>query len=248
MTRRFGGKVAVVTGAGSGVGREVARRLHAEGAQLVVSDISGHEADAADELRGAVAVRADVARPDEIRAVVERAVAEFGGLDVLSNNAGIDGQLGPVETCSEENFDRVVAVNLKGVFFGMQAAIPYLRARGGGAIVNIASTAALVGMPLLGAYCASKGGVVQATRAAAIECAKDRIRVNAVCPGAIDTPLLRKIDETHPEAVAAAEQMTPLGRRAHPKEIAAVAAFLASDDASFVTGTIMAADGGMTSL
>jgi NAD(P)-dependent dehydrogenase (short-subunit alcohol dehydrogenase family) len=241
-------KVAVVTGAGSGVGRAAARLFHEAGAKLVVVDITGAQNDTALELGGdVVAAQADVAQPTDVDAMIDRAVKHFGRLDILFNNAGIDGVLGPIEDCTLENFEHVIAVNLRGVFLGIKAALPVMKRQQSGSIINTASVAGIVGMPMLGAYCASKGGVVQLTKAVAGEVAAQGIRVNAICPGAIDTPLLHKLTEMHPELTAGAEMMTPMGRRGRPEEIAQVALFLASDASSFVTGAVYPADGGLTS-
>jgi len=242
--QRLDGKVAIVTGAGSGIGRAIATALHAEGAAIVAADISGNEKALADELgERAVAVRADVTEGSDVAAMVDAARAAFGGLHVMVNNAGIDGTMGPIADCSEENFDRVIAVNLKGVFLGMKHALPVMVAGGGGSVVNIASAAGLVGFPMLPAYCASKGGVVQLTRAGALEYAAAGVRVNAICPGVIDTPLTAGID---PGMTDAATAMTPLGRLGRPSEIAALAVFLASDESSYMTGAAVSIDGGFT--
>jgi len=190
-----------------------------------------------------VAVRADVTEGSDVAAMVDAARAAFGGLHVMVNNAGIDGTMGPIADCSEENFDRVIAVNLKGVFLGMKHALPVMVAGGGGSVVNIASAAGLVGFPMLPAYCASKGGVVQLTRAGALEYAAAGVRVNAICPGVIDTPLTAGID---PGMTDAATAMTPLGRLGRPSEIAALAVFLASDESSYMTGAAVSIDGGFT--
>ena len=244
MGERLAGKVAIVTGAGSGIGRAIATAFHADGAGVVLADISGSEKTVADELGDrTLAVRADVTSATDIAALVEAARETFGGLDVVVNNAGIDGELGPLTDCSEENFDRVIAVNLKGVFLGMKYAIPPMVAAGGGSVVNIASAAGLVGFPMLGAYCASKGGVVQLTKAAALEYAAAGVRVNAICPGVVDTPLVAGID---PALTEAARAMTPLGRLARPAEIAALAVFLASEESSYITGAALPVDGGFT--
>ena len=208
------------------------------------ADISGNEKALADELgERAVAVRADVTEGSDVAAMVDAARAAFGGLHVMVNNAGIDGTMGPIADCSEENFDRVIAVNLKGVFLGMKHALPVMVAGGGGSVVNIASAAGLVGFPMLPAYCASKGGVVQLTRAGALEYAAAGVRVNAICPGVIDTPLTAGID---PGMTDAATAMTPLGRLGRPSEIAALAVFLASDESSYMTGAAVSIDGGFT--
>ena len=244
MGQRLDGKVALVTGAGSGIGRAIATALHAEGAAVVLADVSGNEKALADELgAGTVAVRADVTVGSEVAAAVDAAREAFGGLHVMVNNAGIDGAMGPIADCSEENFDRVVAVNLKGVFLGMKHAIPLLLASGGGSVINIASAAGLVGFPMMPAYCASKGGVVQLTRGGALEYAAAGVRVNAICPGVIDTPLVAGIDPAMTEAALA---MTPLGRLGRPSEIANLAVFLASDESSYMTGAALSIDGGFT--
>ena len=241
-------KVAVITGAGSGVGRAAARLFHEAGAKLVVADITGAQNDTAKELGAdVVAAQADVAQPADVEAMIDTAVKHYGRLDVLFNNAGIDGVLGPIEDCTLENFEHVMAVNLRGVFLGIKTALPVMKRQQTGSIVNTASVAGIVGMPMLGAYCASKGGVVQLTKAVAGEVAAQGIRVNAICPGAIDTPLLQKLTEMHPELTAGAEMMTPMARRGQPEEIAQVALFLASDASSFVTGAAYPADGGLTS-
>jgi NAD(P)-dependent dehydrogenase (short-subunit alcohol dehydrogenase family) len=245
---RLKGKVAVITGGGSGVGRAAATLFHREGAKVVVVDITGDQEETAARLDDdVVPVHADISRAADVEAMIDTALERFGRLDVLFNNAGIDGTLGPIEDCTIENFEHVIAVNLRGVFLGIKTALPIMRRQQSGSIINSASVAGLVGMPMLGTYCASKGGVVQLTKAVAGEVAKHGIRVNAICPGAIDTPLLQKLTEMHPDLTAGAELMTPMGRRGQPEEIAQLALFLASDESSFVTGAAYPADGGLTS-
>jgi NAD(P)-dependent dehydrogenase (short-subunit alcohol dehydrogenase family) len=247
VSGRLEGKVAVVTGGASGIGRATVELFHAEGASVVVADVSGRETEVADRLgERALAVNVDVSDSSSVAALIDTTVTRFGALDVLHNNAGIEGTIAPLEDTDEAAFDRVVAVNLRGVYLGMRYAIPAMKARGGGSIVNTASAAGLVGMPMLSAYCATKGGVVQLTKAAGAELAPSGIRVNAICPGPIDTPLLRELGREHPEAVSGAVALTPMARQAQPEEIARVALFLASDDSSFVTGAALAADGGLT--
>jgi NAD(P)-dependent dehydrogenase (short-subunit alcohol dehydrogenase family) len=247
MPGRLENKITIVTGGGSGVGRATAQLFHTEGAYVAVADITGAQDETVAGLgERALAVQADVSRADEVANMIDVVLTTFGGLDVMFNNAGIDGELSPLEDCTEQNFDRVLAVNLKGVFLGMKFAIPPMRTRGRGSIVNTASVAGLVGMPTLSAFGASKGGVLQLTRVAAAECAASGIRVNAICPGVLDTPPVRAIAKVHPEVLEQASQMTPLGRLGQASEIAQMALFLASDDSSFVTGAAMVADGGFT--
>jgi NAD(P)-dependent dehydrogenase (short-subunit alcohol dehydrogenase family) len=243
------GKVAIVTGAGSGIGRATAVLIARHGAQVVVGDIDDTGGgQTVDEIRGgggqAVYQHADVASGDDATALVARAVDEFGGLDWAVNNAGIEGAMKPIIETTSEEFDRVIAVNLRGVWLGMQAQVDAMLRRGGGSIVNVASVAGLVGFPALSPYVASKHGVVGLTRALALEYATQNIRVNAVCPGVIDTPMVQRAGEVTPEMLEAVTQMEPVGRMGTPEEIAQAIYWLCSDAASFITGEALAADGG----
>lgn len=242
------GKIAIVTGAGSGIGRASALRFAQEGARVVCADID--EAGGAQTVRligdAAVFQRTDVADRAQAEALVQRAVDEFGGLDVAFNNAGTEGTMAPTADATDEVWDRTIAVNLTGVFYAMRAQIPALRARGGGSIVNCASIAGLVGFPNLPAYVASKHGVVGVTRAAALELAAEGIRVNALCPGVIDTPMVDRATGGDPEVKGGYAAAEPVHRLGRPEEMADVALWLASEQSSFVTGQAIAADGGWT--
>jgi NAD(P)-dependent dehydrogenase (short-subunit alcohol dehydrogenase family) len=243
---RLAGKVAIVTGAASGIGRATARLFADEGARVVAVDLN--EA-AGRELEGeSIAfVRADVASDVDVARVVGAAVERFGGLDILFNNAGI-AIFKTLEETSEAEWDRVVDVNLKACFLGIKHAIPEMRRRGGGAIINTASVHGIATAGGVGAYGATKHGVIGLTKAAALELARDNIRVNAVCPGAIDTPLMRsnlRAVGDEDEELRKIAQSEPIGRVGQPEGIARAVLFLASDEASFATGAPFLIDGGL---
>jgi NAD(P)-dependent dehydrogenase (short-subunit alcohol dehydrogenase family) len=244
-------KRAVVTGSGSGIGRAIAHALAMSGAKVLVVDIVPERANAAAAeimARGgtAVAIAADVSVADECRSVVSHAESHWDGLDILVNNAGIIRRAN-VLTTTEEEWDQVMAVNVRSVFLMSKYAIPLMAGCGGGSIINTASGWGLKGGPNAVSYCASKGAVVNMTRAMAIDHGPDRIRVNAVCPGDIDTPMLR--EEARQLGITTTAMLTdavnrPLGRMGDPHEVAAAVLWLASDASSYVTGVALLVDGG----
>jgi 3-oxoacyl-[acyl-carrier protein] reductase len=245
---RLEGKTALVTGAGSGIGKCIAETYAREGARVAVVDL---DADAAKHAaRGignqAIALRCDVSKKDDINRVVDETLAAFGGLDILVNNAGATHINKPMLEIGEEEFDRIYAVNVKGVFLGCQAVVPHFRKSGGGVIINIGSTAGLRPRPGLSAYNATKGAVHILTKTLAVELAPDRIRVCAIAPVATDTPLLPSFLGPAPGQREKFISTVPLGRLAQPQDIANAALFLASADAEFVTGNIVEIDGGRT--
>jgi NAD(P)-dependent dehydrogenase (short-subunit alcohol dehydrogenase family) len=248
---RFTGKVAVVTGAGAGIGAAVARRLAAEGARVAVFDRDPGAARATADAAGggAEAFEVDVSAPGSVRAGMAAVVERLGGIDVLVNVAGVV-RYGEVPDFSEEDWELVVGTNLTGTFLTAKYAIPAMRARGGGAIVNFASAQAFASQPLVAAYSASKGAVVAMTRTLALDHAKDGIRVNCVCPGSVETPMLRYgaelLDERDPaETMREWGGKHPIGRLIQPEDVATVVAFLASDDAAVITGAPHLVDGGL---
>jgi NAD(P)-dependent dehydrogenase (short-subunit alcohol dehydrogenase family) len=250
---KLDGKVAVITGAASGIGRATAIRFAGEGAAVVIADLNreGGEAavrDCRENSGSAVFQLADVAREEDIKGAVDRAVKEFGRLNVIYNNAGLGGAVGPLEKTTAENWDRSFAILLRAVFLGIKHATPELRKAGGGSVISTASIAGLRGAAGLHAYCAAKAGVISLTRSASIELAKDKIRVNCICPGLIATPLTyNRIPGGEQTATQLFAGFQPWPRTGRPEDIAAMALFLASDDSEFVSGQAMVVDGAATS-
>jgi NAD(P)-dependent dehydrogenase (short-subunit alcohol dehydrogenase family) len=255
---RFAGKTAIVTGAAAGIGRAIALRLAREGATVTIADVKTDAgevtAQAARDAGGnARFIPCDVSQSPDVRAMVDATLAATGRIDVLVNNAGIPGTLVPIDQLDEADWERALAVNLGGVFRCTKYAIPALEAAPAGAIVNIASTFGMVGAPLTPAYAAAKGGVIGLTRQLAVDLGPRGIRVNAVAPGYVDNDMAARRSRMAPDAAAAnlaarqaAATLQPLGRQADVAEIAAAVAFLASDDASFITGALLPVDGGCT--
>jgi NAD(P)-dependent dehydrogenase (short-subunit alcohol dehydrogenase family) len=256
MTGKLSGRVAVITGAGSGIGRAAADLFAREGAEVALVDLNAQAAkDATEQITAAgghaLAVGADVADAAQVDLAFRQISGEFGRVDVLYNNAGVNSA-GSVVDASDEDWDRCFAVNAKGTFLCSRAAGRLMVAAGRGSIINQGSVAALVGIANFASYCASKGAVVALTRSMSVDLAPRNVRVNAICPGTVYTPLMEPMLRARGNGdLAAGLAMTtakyPIGRLGTPEEIAAVALFLASDDSSFLTGSVITADGGMTS-
>jgi NAD(P)-dependent dehydrogenase (short-subunit alcohol dehydrogenase family) len=245
------GKVAIITGASSGIGRATALTFARYGARLALADVTidaGHETEQMVKDLGAEVffLPTDVTNDEQMSALTRATVETFGGLDCAFNNAGIEGDMAPVADITMENWDRVLDINLRGVWLGMRHQIPAMLADGGGSIVNTASVAGLVGFANLAPYVASKHGVVGLTRAAALEYSAQGIRVNAVCPGVIRTPMVARVLEEDPSLEAQFAEMEPIGRLGEPHEIGEAVAWLCSNSSSFVTGHALPVDGGLT--
>lgn len=243
---RLKDKVATVTGGGSGIGREIALLFASEGAIMVVADCAAEAAEeTVRQIREsggeAIFITADVSRAGDAGRMVKQTIEKYGRLDILCNNAGILGVVAPVGEASEENWDRVISVNLKSVFLCSRYAVREMLKSGGGVIINSASIVGFVGLPGNTAYSASKGGVIQFTKTMALEYAASNIRVNCICAGWIDTPMNENLEEG---VIRWTVRETPMGRLGKPEEVAKAALYLASDESSFVTGTTLVVDGG----
>lgn len=249
MNGTMKGKVAIITGAGSGIGRACALAFSKEGIKVVVADVLADQGNETVELikksgGEALFAETDVSKAAQVEALVNKTLESYGRLDYGVNNAGIEGAQAPTADCTEENWDRVISINLKGVWLCMKYQIPQILKQGGGAIVNVASIAGLVGFTNIPAYCASKGGILQLTRTAALEYAKNKVRINAVCPGVIKTAMVERFTGGKPEVEAQFAAGEPIGRLGQPEEIASAVLWLCSDGASFVTGHPLVVDGG----
>lgn len=250
---RLKGKTALVTGGAAGIGRATAVALATEGAQVVVSDVNdsgGEETVQTITKQGgsAIYVSADVSKPANVARLISATLDAFGKIDCAVNNAGIEGKIAPLKDHTEDNFDRIIGVNLKGTFLCLQAEISEMLKTGGGSIVNLSSIAGLIGFPGLSPYVASKHGVIGLTKNAALEYAKAGIRVNAVCPGGVDTRMLDSLADQATEGAQSSREMMaplhPMGRIGTPDEIADLIVWLCSSQSSFVTGTAIPVDGG----
>jgi NAD(P)-dependent dehydrogenase (short-subunit alcohol dehydrogenase family) len=246
MTGRIQGKVAVITGAASGIGEAMAERFIQEGAKVVVADISGKQNELVKRLgANARAAQVDVSKGDQMRAMFEFTRDTFGRIDIVCNNAAIDGVMAKTGEYTEEDFDHIWAINGRSVFLGMRYSIPIMLNNGGGSIINTTSIASVVAFPSMIGYCGAKGAGLQMTRTAAAEYAAQGIRVNAIMPGPVRTGITQHMPAEYIEAV---KNAVPQRRMAEPSEIASLALFLASDESAFITGAAMTADGGYTVL
>jgi NAD(P)-dependent dehydrogenase (short-subunit alcohol dehydrogenase family) len=244
-------KVVIVTGGASGIGRATSKLFVQRGAKVVIADVNEEKAtEVLRDIKGYVGesafIQTDVSKYETVKALMEDVAKRFGRIDVMVNNAGVSYKPRPLHETSIDILDTILNVNLKGVFYGMKCVIPYMLKQGKGVIINVASALGTIGSPGLSCYCASKGGVIQLTKVAAIEYAKSGIRVVAVAPGPTETAMLEKMrgnpagDEVTPKI--------PMGRIALPEEIASVIVFLASDEASYITGSVVLVEGGQTAI
>lgn len=251
MTKRFEDKVVLITGGSGGIGEVTAKLFLEEGAKVAIVGTNDESLEKSKEKLGEIlTIKADVSKEEDVKNYVDKTVEEFGKIDIFFNNAGIEGKMGPLVDQSLEDYQKVIDVNLTGVFLGLKYVIPVMQENGGGSIINTSSVAGLMGQPNLSPYIASKHAVVGLTKAAAIEVAKDKIRVNSIHPAPVDTKMMDSIEKMlNPDDSASVrkqyESMVPLGRYAKAEDIAKVVLFLASDDASFVTGAQYTIDGGM---
>ena len=251
MTSAMKGKVALVTGAAQGIGKASAVAFAEQGANVVLADVNdsgGKEVESMINNMGieTLFVKTDISNSAQVDNLISQAVEKFGRIDCAHNNAGIEGDRIPTTDLDEETFDKVLSVNLKGTWLCMKREIEQMLKQGGGSIVNTASVAAFVGLGGLSAYTASKHGIVGLTKTAAIEFAKQKIRVNAVCPGPVKTEMLSKTFESNPKLEATVLAMEPQGRIGNPEEVASAVIWLSSEQSSFVTGTSLVVDGGWT--
>src|SRR5947208_12294189 len=244
---RLDDKIAIVTGGGQGIGQAIAQKLAAEGATVVVTDVDEASATTtADELPGAVAIRADVTDRQGVQAMAERVAGQFGRIDVLVNNAGWD-KASPFVDSDPADWDRAIAINLYGVLHTCKAVLPVMAAHGSGAVVNLGSDAGRVGSSGEAVYSAAKGGVIAFTKTIAREVARHRINVNCVCPGPSDTPLFQnEFARVSPKLAASLTRVIPWGRLGTPEDVAPAVVFLASDEAGFITGQTLSVSGGLT--
>jgi NAD(P)-dependent dehydrogenase (short-subunit alcohol dehydrogenase family) len=247
---RLEGKRAIVTGAGAGIGRAIALRFASEGARVVLADVDEDASnEVASKIDGDILVhKTDVTQAADVEALVDRVVSEWGGLDVMVNNAGV-GIASNVVDATEEDYDKMMDVCVRGTYLGMKYAIPAIRDSEGGSVINMSSIAALVGLSDRAIYCAAKGAILSMTRAAAIDHIGEGVRVNCIAPGTVDTPWIARITSTYDDPEKARKNMQarqPHNRFVTPEEIAAMAAYLASNEAGSAVGACMTVDGGMT--
>ena len=249
-TDRFDGRTALVIGGTTGIGRATAVCFARAGANVVIAGLGaadGRQTESDVQAAGAQAlfIEADVTREADVRQLLSRAVERFGRIHAAVNNAGIEGRFGPVQDATSDDFDRIIGVNLKGVWLGMKYQVPHMLENGGGAIVNTSSSAGITGIPMVALYTASKHGVVGLTKASALELATSNIRVNAVAPGPVNTGLLHRMIEGKIDSSVIASQV-PMRRISEPEETARAIVWLCSDAASYVTGHTLVVDGGLT--
>ncbi len=250
---RLEDRVVVVTGGARGIGRAICEVFAEEGAKVVISDIDKEEGTKTlNKIRklspASVFISADVSKEYEVKSLIDKTVDIFGKLDIIVNNAGIH-HMGPITELTEDVIDRLLGVNIKGTIWGMKYAIPYMLKNKRGVIINLSSMSGIVGHPNVALYCATKGAILQLTKAAALEYATDNIRINALCPGTVDTNIPHKVAKNSPnpeEVLKSFIEAEPMKRLATPREIAKSALFLASDDSSFMTGACLLVDGGFT--